>query len=60
MKINKLITIDVFYNENEQALADKERKRLTKLGYSLESQDAGEPFDYCDQYIKGPVTITNS
>jgi hypothetical protein len=57
MKINRLITYDVFYNESEQKQADKIGKKLIKRGYSLEARDSGESWDYCDQYIKGPKQL---
>lgn len=58
MKVSKWTTVDVYYNRDEQNEADKEGKRLTRLGYELQEQDAGDgvEFEYCDQYIKSGKT----
>ncbi len=52
MRILKYTYVDVYYNKDEEDQALKERKRLERLGYELVAEDAGEPFDYCDQYHK--------
>jgi len=58
MKVSKWTTVDVYYNEWEQNKAEKERKRLQRMGYELQEQDAGDgvDYDYCDQYIKNGKT----
>ena len=52
MEIRKWTTVDVNYDEDESKLANKERKRLEKLGYDYQQTDAGVDYDYDDQYIK--------
>jgi hypothetical protein len=53
MEIRKYTYVDVYYSEKEIEQAKKERKRLKKLGYQLENEDAGAgKHEYCDQYIK--------
>ena len=54
MYINKWTTVDVHYKKGEQEKADKERKRLEKLGYEYQQTDSSGLADchYCDQYIK--------
>lgn len=64
MRILCYTTVDVYYNKTEQKVADKKRKQLERQGYELNLQDeAPEPFDYCDQYIKyikSKLIITNN
>ena len=57
MKIVKYTYVDVYYNEDEQAQANKEQKRLEKLGYELQVRDAGGVHDFCDQYLIDSLTI---
>jgi len=54
MIVNKWTTIDVHYKKDEQNKADKERKRLERLGYEYQQTDnsGSTDNDYCDQYIK--------
>ena len=53
MKFIKYTFVDVYYNESEQEQADKETRRLEKLGYTLEHRDcASGEYEYCDQYLK--------
>jgi len=52
MEIRKYTYIDVYFNKDEQKAADKIFKRLTKLGYERENEDAGSYHDFCDQYIR--------
>jgi hypothetical protein len=52
MEIRKWTTVDVHYNEDEQNLAAKERKRLEFLGYEFQQSGAGSEYHYTDQYIK--------
>lgn len=54
MIVIKWITVDVHYKKVEQNKADKERKRLEKLGYEYQNTDesGAKDCDYCDQYIK--------
>jgi hypothetical protein len=47
----KYTYIDLYYNEEDQADADKRKIQLEKLGYVLECADAGAgKYDYCDQF----------
>ena len=52
MEVRKWHVVDIFYNDYEAEEAAKMVKHYQRRGYSLESQDAGEPFDNCDQLIK--------
>ena len=54
MEIVKWTTVDVHYRKDEQEKADKERKRLEKIGYEYQNTDASgaKEYDYVDQYIK--------
>ena len=53
MRIIKYTYADVYYNRDEQGRADKEEKRLKKLGYTLEHRDdASGEYEYCDQYLR--------
>jgi len=54
MIVNKWTTVDVHYRKDEQNIADKERKRLERLGYEHQQTDESgvNNLDYCDQYIK--------
>jgi len=56
MEIRKWTTVDVHYNNNETKLADKERKRLERMGYDFQQTDDGSVYDNCDQYIKSGKT----
>ena len=57
MEVRKWTTVDVYYNEDEQKIANKERKRFERLGYELQSLDDGSGLhDFCDQYIKSGKT----
>jgi len=54
MQVNKWITVDVHYKITEQKKADKERKRLKRIGYEFQQTDISghNDNDFCDQYIK--------
>jgi len=52
MEITKWTTIDVHHNSNETHLAERERKRLERMGYEYQQTDAGSDYDFTDQYIK--------
>lgn len=53
MQVTKYTYVDIYYNPNEQDKADKEKKRLEKLGYNLEVKDDGSgKYLFCDQYLK--------
>ncbi len=56
MEVRKWTTVDVCYNKDEQKLADKERKRLERLGYEYQQTDDGAVHDFNDQYIKSGKT----
>ncbi len=57
MEVRKWTTVDVYYNKDEEKLADKERKRLERLGYELQLLDDGSfPYNFCDQYMKSGET----
>lgn len=57
MEARRYTYVDVYYNANEQELANRERKNLEKRGYELQVMDDGGRdgdvgYDFCDQYIK--------
>jgi hypothetical protein len=54
MVVRKWITVDVHYAESEIKKANKERKRLKRLGYEYQQTDVSGRLgsDHCDQYIK--------
>jgi len=54
MRVSKWTTVDVHYKKSEQNKANKERKRLERLGYDYQQTDisGAKDFDYCDQFIK--------
>lgn len=53
MHIRKYTYVDVYYSKAEKEAVSKERKRLERLGYTLENEDSGTgKYDYCDQYIR--------
>lgn len=56
MEIRKWTTVDVHHNENEIHLADKERKRLERLGYEFQQTDDGGVYLITDQFIKNGKT----
>ena len=57
MEIRKWTTVDVHYTESETHLAEKEQKRLERLGYELQQTDeSSNDYDLCDQYIKNGKT----
>lgn len=57
MEIRKWCLVDVHYCEGEQKQADKEKKRLERLGYELQVRDnSHKPFDFCDQYLRSDKT----
>jgi len=58
MLIHKWTLVDVHYTIDDEAkgLHLIERKRLLKLGYTLEHEDDGsELYNYCDQFYKTNV-----
>lgn len=45
--------VDVYYNPEEQDKADKEQKRLERLGFELQVRDDNsEEVPFCDQYLR--------
>ena len=59
MEVRKWHVVDVFYNEEDAGKAAKIVKKYQRQGYSLESQDRGEPYDNCDQLMKWFPRIIN-